>query len=79
MLAVKDVHSLSNSQQVRVTTVDLNLQVHFDKRTLSGTAVLGYMPIDENADVLVLDTRKLQIDKTELSESGNKWGKRNSN
>jgi leukotriene-A4 hydrolase len=74
MLAVKDVHSLSNSQQVRVTTVDLNLQVHFDKKILSGTAVLGYMPIDENADVLVLDTRKLQIDKTEISESGNKWG-----
>ena len=74
MLAIKDVHSLSNPQQVRVTTLDLNLEVHFDQKTLNGTAVLGFMPIDENADVLVLDTRKLKIDKAELSEDGSRWG-----
>jgi len=27
---VIDVHSFSNPHQVRVTTVDLDLQVHFD-------------------------------------------------
>ena len=74
MLSVKDVHSQSNPQQVRVTTLDLNLQVDFDRKTLSGTAVLGFTPIDENAEVLVLDTRKLHIDKAELSEDTNHWG-----
>jgi leukotriene-A4 hydrolase len=74
MLAVTDVHSLSNPQQVRVTTLDLNLEVHFDRKTLSGTAVLGFTPLDEKAGVLVLDTRKLQIDKAEISDDANHWG-----
>jgi leukotriene-A4 hydrolase len=74
MLAVTDVHSLSNSRQVRVTTLDLDLNVHFDKKILKGTAKLGFTPIDEKADALVLDTRKLQIDKAELSEDGTHWG-----
>jgi leukotriene-A4 hydrolase len=74
MLAVTDVHSLSNSQQVRVTTLDLDLTVHFDQKILSGTAMLGFTPIDEKADVLVLDTRKLQISKTEISEDETHWG-----
>ena len=74
MLAVTDVHSQSNTQEVRVTTVDLNLAVHFDKKILSGTATLGFTPINEKAEMLVLDTRKLHIDKAELSEDGNHWG-----
>ena len=73
MLAVTDVHSLSNSQQVRVTTVALDLTVHFDSKTLSGTATLGFTPIDENAQTLTLDTRKLDIAKAEISEDGRHW------
>jgi leukotriene-A4 hydrolase len=73
MLAVKDIHSLSNSQQVRVTTVDLDLTVHFDSKTLTGTATLGFTPVDENAQTLVLDTRKLAVSKAELSEDGRRW------
>jgi leukotriene A-4 hydrolase/aminopeptidase len=74
MLSVKDVHSFSNPHQVRITTVDLDLTAHFDRKILSGTAVLGFAPLDENAAILVLDTRKLQISKAELSESGKVWG-----
>jgi leukotriene-A4 hydrolase len=74
MLSVTDVHSQGNTQKVRVTSVELNLVVHFDAKTLSGTAVLGFTPIDETAEVLVLDTRKLKIDKAELSEDGTHWG-----
>jgi leukotriene-A4 hydrolase len=74
MLAVKDIHSLSNSQQVRVTAVDLNLQVNFDQKILSGTAVLAFTPIDETAEALVLDTRKLSVSKAEISDDGIHWG-----
>src|ERR1051326_499639 len=49
MLSVKDVHSLSNPQQVRVATLDLDLQVHFDSKMLTGTAILGFTPLEENA------------------------------
>ena len=79
MLAVIDVHSLSNPHQVRVTTVDLDLHVHFEFKTLSGTAVLGFTPIDQNAGFLVLDTRKLQIDKAEISEDRSRWAETNFN
>jgi leukotriene A-4 hydrolase/aminopeptidase len=70
MLAVKDVHSVSNAHQERVTTLDLDLHVHFDLKVLSGTATLGITPIRQGAKVIVLDTRKLQIDKAEISDAG---------
>lgn len=73
MLALTDVHSQANPQRVRVTTVDLDLGVHFDRKVLSGTVVLGFSLIDENAEVLVLDTRKLQIEKAEISENAGRW------
>jgi leukotriene A-4 hydrolase/aminopeptidase len=73
MLAVKDVHSFSNTQEVRVTTLELDLRAHFDLKTLSGTAILGIAPINPNAEILVLDTRKLDIDKAEISETGNRY------
>jgi leukotriene-A4 hydrolase len=79
MLAVIDVHSLSNPHQVRVTTVDLDLHVHFDLKTISGNAVLGFTPLDPNAGYLVLDTRKLMIDKAEISEDKSRWAETNFN
>jgi leukotriene A-4 hydrolase/aminopeptidase len=74
MLAVTDVHSFSNSSQVRVTTVDLDLHVLFDVKTLMGNVILSFTPIDPNADTLVLDTRHLSIEKVEISEDRSKWG-----
>ena len=73
MLAVIDVHSLSNPAQARIATIDLDLHVHFELKTLSGTAVLGFTPLDESAECLVLDTRKLLIDKAEISEDKSRW------
>jgi leukotriene-A4 hydrolase len=79
MLAVNDVHSLSNPHQVRVTTVDLDLLVHFELKTLSGNVVLGFTPLDPNAGYLVLDTRKLLIDKAEISDDKSRWAETNFN
>ncbi len=73
MLAIQDVHSYSNPGQVRVTTLDLDLHVLFDIKSLMGNAVLGFSPIDEKADELVLDTQKLAIDKVEISEDKSRW------
>ena len=73
MLAVHDVHSLSNPQQVRVTSVDLDLHVHFDLKTIGGIAVLGITQLDPGAGVVVLDTRRLLIDKAEVSETASHW------
>jgi leukotriene A-4 hydrolase/aminopeptidase len=73
MLSVKDVHSFANVHLARVTTVELNLTTNFERKTLSGTAVLGFGLIDEKADVLVLDTRKLDIAKAEISENAARW------
>ena len=75
MLAVTDVHSLSNPQQVRVTTVDLDLNVHFDKKILKRNRQCWALRRSMRTPTyLVLDTRKLQIDKAEISEDGTHWG-----
>lgn len=69
MLAVNDVHSYSNATQVRVTTLDLDLHVLFDIKTIMGNAILEFTPLDPDADTLVLDTRDLKIEKAEISEN----------
>ncbi|HEX8248058.1 MAG TPA: M1 family metallopeptidase [Pyrinomonadaceae bacterium] len=63
---VKDVHSYSNPQQVRVSHVDLNWNVVFDKKILQGTAILALDRADQKAP-LVLDTRDLKIEKVEAA------------
>jgi len=64
----KDFHSFSNPEQIRITHVDLDLDVKFDQKILSGSALLtleranGY-----HEGPIVLDTRELSISKCECS------------
>ncbi len=67
----KDVHSFSNPQAVKVTHIDLDWNVLFDKKILQGTATLSIerTSADKTAPI-VLDTRDLNIEKTETSADG---------
>ena len=55
----KDLHSFSNPQEIRTKHLDMDLEVDFESKTLSGTVTLSF---DETqARELVLDTRDLTI------------------
>ncbi|HEY0658716.1 MAG TPA: hypothetical protein VGD05_09590, partial [Pyrinomonadaceae bacterium] len=71
---VKDVHSYSNPQAVKVRHVDLDWDVLFDKKILRGTATLNFdrAPEAKNAP-LILDTRDLTIEKVETSVDGKSY------
>jgi leukotriene A-4 hydrolase/aminopeptidase len=70
----EDAHSYSNPKAVRVTNVDLDWTVLFDKKILQGTATLSVArnSIVKNVDnaPLILDTRDLTIEKAETSSDG---------
>lgn len=63
--ARRDLHSYANPGDVRVTHVELDLQVRFDERRLRGSALLSFERAREDADALVLDTRELTISAVE--------------
>ncbi|MEO9970337.1 MAG: M1 family metallopeptidase [Hyphomonadaceae bacterium] len=56
-----DKFTQSNYRDVRVTHLDLDLDVDFDAKVLRGTARLDFERIDANATELVLDTKGLTI------------------
>ena len=72
---VKDVHSYSNPQQIAVRHVDLDWTVSFEKKTLAGTATLRVERLQRSAGnaALVLDTRDLNVAKTETSADNKKF------
>jgi leukotriene-A4 hydrolase len=75
---VEDAHSYSNPQLVKVTHVDLDWNVLFDKKILQGTATLTVeriAPITTRLGNLILDTRDLTIEKVETSTGGAKFFK----
>ncbi|MDQ3749316.1 MAG: hypothetical protein M3367_09955, partial [Acidobacteriota bacterium] len=58
---VEDTHSYSNPQAVRVTDVDLDWNVLFDKKILQGTAILSFERTSKEKNApLILDTRDLK-------------------
>ncbi len=61
--AAKDYHSLSNPDQVRVTHIALDLTVDFDQKVMRGTAAIDYKKINSTAQILILDTNDLTINK----------------
>lgn len=67
-----DVHSYGQPEKVRVKSVALDLQVLFDARKLTGTAVLGIDTLSQS-DPLILDTRDLDIDNIEISADGDTY------
>jgi leukotriene A-4 hydrolase/aminopeptidase len=73
MAAARDVHSYSEPGRIRVRHVDLDLEVHFDRRILEGSATLHFDRLDPSADALVLDTRALDVAGAEASSRGGTW------
>ena len=57
----RDVHSHSNPHEVRVHHLDLDLDVRFAERRLSGSVTLSVDRVRTGAETLVLDTRDLAI------------------
>ncbi len=68
-----DPHSYAQPDQVRVTALDLDLAVSFDKHVLSGSATLALDWRNKDAHELVLDTNALKIDKVEAADAAGKW------
>jgi len=61
----RDPHSYAQPDKVRVTALDVDLTVSFDKHVLSGSAVLDLEWLDPAARELVLDTSGLKIERVE--------------
>src|SRR3954451_12910302 len=84
---VRDYHSFSNPEQVKIRHLDLEWDVLFDEKSLRGAATLhlekfspspaGSPPIltqrAAGGSPLVLDTRDLKIDKVEVSEDSSHY------
>ena len=56
-----DKFTYANYDEVRVTHVDLNLDVNFDAKVLDGIATIDFERVKPDADILVLDTKDLLI------------------
>jgi aminopeptidase N len=69
----RDVHSYGNPAEARVRHVSLDLDVVFSERTIQGTAVLTVEHVSPRAKHIVLDSKALQIDETEISADGKKY------
>ena len=69
----RDGHSWSNPHEVRVTHADLDLEVLFDRKVLSGTATLAVERARPEAGALILDTRGLDIARAQDSADGRTW------
>src|ERR1700691_5211675 len=68
-----DIHSYANPELVRVRHLNLDLTVVFEQQTIQGTAVLTIEQYGRDAKQLILDSRALQIDETEVSPDGVKY------
>lgn len=66
---LNDVHSYANIAYVRVTHLDLDLNVSFENKAIEGVATLSF---EKTAPVgaIVLDTRGLTIEGVEVSADG---------
>jgi leukotriene-A4 hydrolase len=68
-----DVHSYANPEDVQVRHLNLDLRIVFEQQTIQGTAVLTIEQHTHDAKQLILDSRALQIDETEVSPDGLKY------
>lgn len=60
MITSQDIHSFANTDKVLMTHLELDLQVDFEKKILSGQAVVHFEQLKESKE-LVLDTDNLII------------------
>jgi leukotriene-A4 hydrolase len=61
-MVARDPHSFSKPDEAVIKHLDLNLNVDFDKKILSGSATINF-EIKSNATQIILDTRDLNIEK----------------
>lgn len=70
----KDKFTYANYDEVRVTHVDLNLDVNFDAKVLDGIATIDFERVKPDADTLVLDTKDLLIKSVRIFSGGSAEG-----
>ena len=68
-----DIHSYANPEHVLVRHLNLDLKVVFEQQTIQGTAILTVEQHSPDAKQLILDSRALQIDETDVSPDGLKY------
>jgi len=68
-----DIHSYANAQAVRTTRLHLDLTVDFGKKVLHGSVLHELERLQKEARQLVLDTRRLQIERVEISADGKQF------
>jgi aminopeptidase N len=71
--AAKDFHSYAEPSEVITTHIALDLSADFEKHMLVGTATLRLKRLVNSTDHVNLDTRDLEIEKTEGSKDGKAW------
>ena len=69
---VRDLFTYANYNDVRVTHVDLDLDVLFDEKVLAGAVELDFERLNPEADTLILDANELDIDAVEAL-AGDAW------
>ena len=69
-----DKFTYANYDEVRVTHLDLNLDVNFDAKVLDGIATLDFERVKPGADMLVLDTKELLIKSVRIFADGKPEG-----
>ncbi len=68
-----DKFTYANYDQVRVTHLDLNLDVNFDEKVLEGTATLDFKRVGAGSNELVLDARDLSIKDIAVKDASDEW------
>ena len=68
-----DPHSYAQPEQVRVSTLALDLSVSFERHELSGSAELTLDWLKAKARELVLDTRDLGIESVAAQNADSRW------
>ncbi len=69
-----DKFTYANYDEIQVTHLDLNLNVDFERKILSGVATLDFEKPKVDADTLILDTKTLSISSVKVSNNvGESW------
>jgi aminopeptidase N len=67
VFSLSDPHSFSRPEEARITHLDLDLRLDFEKRVIHGTAILHFQA-SPDARALTLDTRDLLIHRVTLDD-----------
>src|SRR5690606_10287939 len=64
-----DYHTLSNYQAISVNHLDLNLDVNFENKQLTGSAKWTLIKHDSSATKIIFDTYQLLVDSVLLNDT----------